>query len=136
VNVARNLRAFPTERLAPLAPVAEHPDEFVAGLQTDLETVLAVVRRHCAAPHRGRNSSLGRSFVRSPAPPRAPPPVRPTPARLTAWPTVPRNRGGSTRVPANRLARSQKRAGIVVRLHRFAGADPVLHCHDFDRDPR
>lgn len=50
VIVTRNLRDFPAARLALHALVAEHPDAFVAGLlESDPETVLAVVRGHRAA---------------------------------------------------------------------------------------
>ncbi|MCY3597304.1 MAG: PIN domain-containing protein [Rhodospirillales bacterium] len=50
VIVTRNMRDFPADRLAPHALAAEHPDAFVAGLlESDPETVLAVVRGHRAA---------------------------------------------------------------------------------------
>ena len=48
--VTRNLRDFPSDRLASYGLTAQHPDAFIADLlETDLEAVLAAVRGHRAA---------------------------------------------------------------------------------------
>ena len=58
VIVTRNLRHFPTDRLAAYTLAAEDPDAFIAGLlATDLDTVLAAVRGHRAALRRPPRSA-------------------------------------------------------------------------------